>query len=97
VLESNLQPMLNQANTLTLPVPPMIIDANGVGAHKHRNEERFKHVKRFQALSKKLELIQVSHVLKLNVLVFVGELSICILGTEMLGCTKEIRESSAEL
>jgi hypothetical protein len=93
VLESNLQPILNQVNTFTLLVPPTIIDANGMGVDPDRNEEQFKHVKRFQALTKKLELIQVSHLLRLNVLVFVAELSICILGKEMLCRAKEIRES----
>jgi hypothetical protein len=46
------------------------------------------------SVAKKLELIQVSHVLRLNVFVFVGELTICILGMEMLCHAKEIRESS---
>jgi hypothetical protein len=58
-----------------------------------RNEERVEHVERFHAVPEKLKLIQVSHILGLNILVFVGEFSICVLGTKMICCTKELRES----
>ncbi len=61
-----------------------------------RNEKRVEHVERIHAFPEKLKLIQVPHILGLNILVFVGEFSICILGTKMLHRTKELRESSSD-
>jgi hypothetical protein len=44
--------------------------------------------------SEKLMLIPVSHILGLNILVFVGEFSIHVIGTKMLCRTKKLTESS---
>ena len=84
--------MLGHVDAFGLSVAPMIIDTDGVRVYPDRNEEWIEHVKRLQATDK-LELIQVSHILGLNVLIFVGEFSICILSAVMLCRAENIRES----
>jgi hypothetical protein len=43
-----------------------------MGINQLRNIERTEHVKRLKAFPVKLKLVQVAHLLGLNVLVFVG-------------------------
>jgi hypothetical protein len=46
------------------------------------------------AFSEQLQLVQISNILRLNVLVFVGELPISVLGMVMLCRAKEFGKSS---
>ena len=85
--------MLCQVDHIALPVTPMVHNTEGMRINPDRNEERVEHVERFHAFPEKLKLSQVSHILGLNILVFVGEFSICVFGTKMLCHTKELRES----
>jgi hypothetical protein len=73
----------------------MVHNTEGMRINPDRNEKRVKHVKRIHAFPEKLKLIQVLHILGLNILVFVGEFSIRVLDTKMLCRTKELRESSS--
>ncbi len=72
----------------------MIDNANSNWIRLDRNEKRIEHVKRFHAFSEQLQLVQIPNILRLNVLVFVGELPISILGTLMLCRAKEFGKSS---
>ncbi len=69
VLEIYLRPVLRQVNHFTLPVTPTIDNANSHWIHPDRNEKRVEHVKCFHAISEQLQLVQISNILRLNVLV----------------------------
>ncbi len=55
-----------------LTIAPAIHHTDGVWVNSGRNEKGIKHIKRFHAFPEKLQLIQVSHILGLNVLILVG-------------------------
>jgi hypothetical protein len=93
VLDGYFGPMLCQVDYITLPVTPTVHNTECVRINPDRNEKRVEHVQRIHAFSKKPKLIQISHVLGLNILVFVGEFSIHVLGMKMLCRTNELRES----
>ncbi len=93
MLEGFFGPMLWQVDCIALPVTPTVHDMEGMRINPNRNEKRVEHVVCFHEFPEKLKLIQVSHILGLNILVFVGKFSICALGTKILRHTKELRES----
>jgi hypothetical protein len=82
--------VLGYVDPIRLPVTPSIQHTDDVGVNPERNGKRVKHIKRLHVFPEKLKLIQVSHILGLNVLVFLGELAIQVLGAKMLCRTKEL-------
>ncbi len=86
--------MLGYVNPICLSVTPAIQHTDGVGVNTERNDKRVEHIKRLHAFPEKLKLIQISYILKLDVFVFVGELTIQGLGTKMLCRTKELWDGS---
>ena len=86
--------MLCYVNPICLPVTAAIQHTDGVEVNPERNDKRVEHIKHLHAFPEKLKLIQVSHILGLNVLVFVGELAIGVLGAEMLRRAKKLWDGS---
>ncbi len=74
----------------------MINNANSHWIHPDRNEKRVEHIKCFNAFSEQLQLVQISNILRLNVLLFVGKLPISVLGTVMLCHAKEFGKSRGD-
>jgi hypothetical protein len=72
----------------------MIQYIDGIQFNPERNEKRVKHFKCLHAFPEKLKLIQVCHILGLNVLVFVGELPSRVLFTKMLRRAKKLWNGS---
>ncbi len=65
-----------------------------LGSIQRGEKKRVEHIKRPHAFPEKLKLIQVSHILGLYVLVFVGELAVRILGAKMFCRAKELWDGS---
>ena len=86
--------MLGYVNPICLLVTPVIQHTDGVRVNLERNDKLVKHIKRLHAFPEMLKLFQVSYILGLNVLVFVGELAIPVLGAKMLRRTKELWDGS---
>jgi hypothetical protein len=87
ILEQNLRLGICQVDRVCLPIPPTIQYTDGIWFNPERNEKRVNHIKYLHVFFEKLKLIQVSHILGLDVHVYVGELPIRVLGTKMLCCT----------
>ncbi len=94
MLEQYLWPVLGYVDPICLPVTPAIQHTDGVGVYPERNNKRVEHIKGIHGFPEKLKLILVCHILGLNVLVFVGELALRVLGAKMLSHAKELWDGS---
>ncbi len=72
VLKQYFQPVLCQIDPIHLPVNPAVHYTDSIRFNPERNEKWVKHVTCLQVFPEELQLIQISHILRLNVLVFVG-------------------------
>jgi hypothetical protein len=87
--------MLKQVNRCRRPIPPASQHTDSVRVNLGRNHEGIVHVIRNNAFAEKLRLIQVAHILRLNVLVLVRQLFIGVLCTEVFRRAKQFRQYSS--